>query len=301
MVFSPSGDKVVLIGTQRGLAVHATDDGRLLKLIAEPKSDKGQHMVPFGVRFSGANQLMFVGGCQQAQAKLFKVDVNGASAPEAIGSPFKCQDAWAAPDARSFVVANDDKPGSIVRMDAGNGGTKPIAQGTDDAPITEVTASSNRDWVCYTRRWRWSVLFCQHTSDGRTINLGKYGRMTGFSETGARTVIAGGDQDRDTGKTRERVFFVDLEAATSTELLNAPNKAGGGFPALVADGQLLAVPDYASLKTCDVTSGAAYTFNQPRLFGIFPMPGKKLQLTVNQERSDGVHGDFFRIDLPSKR
>jgi len=301
VVFSAAGDKVALIETNQGLAVHATDDGRLLKLLAEPKSDKGQHMVPFGVRFNGPNQLMFVGGCQQAQAKLFKVDVNGAGTPEAIGAPFKCQDAWAAPDTRSFIVADDSKPGSIVRMDASTGSSKPLAQGNDEAPLSEVTASTNRDWVCYERRWRWSVLFCQHTSDGRTINLGKYGRMTGFSETGARTVIAGGDQDRDTGKEHERVFFVDLEAATSTELLNAPTKAGGGFPALFGDGQVLAVPDYASLKMCDVSSGAAYTFNQPHLFGIFPMPGKKLQVTVNQERPDGVHGDFFRIDLPAKR
>ncbi|MEO8904057.1 MAG: hypothetical protein ABI488_17105 [Polyangiaceae bacterium] len=300
VVFSPAGDKVVLIGTQRGLAVHATDDGRLLRLIAEPKSDKGQHMVPFGVRFSGTDKLMFVGGCQQAQAKLFRVDVNGAAAPEVIGAPFKCQDAWAAPDARSYLVADDSKPGSVARMDASTGAATPIAQGTDDAPLSEVTVSTKRDWLCYARKWRWSVLFCQNTSDGRTINLGKYGRMTGFSETGARTVIAGGDQDRDTGKERERVFFVDLEAGTSTELLNAPNRAGGGFPALFGDGQVLAVPDYAALKTCDVSSGAAYTFNQPHLFGIFPMPGKKLQVTVNQERADGVHGDFFRIDLTKK-
>jgi hypothetical protein len=31
------------------------------------------------------------------------------------------------------------------------------------------------------------------------------------------------------------------------------------------------------------------------------MPGKKRQLTVNQERPDGTHGDFFRIELPAKR
>lgn len=41
-------------------------------------------------------------------------------------------------------------------------------------------------------------------------------------------------------------------------------------------------------------------FKQPHLFGIFPMPGKKPSVTVNQERPDGVHGDFFRIDLKAK-
>ena len=300
-VFSPSGDKVVLIGTRQGLAVHATDDGRLLRIIAEPQSDKKQHMVPYGVRFSGANKLMFVGGCQQPQAKLFRVDVTGTAAPEVIGSPFHCQDAWATPDARSYLIADDNKPGSVVRMDASTGALKPIVQGTEDAPLEEVTASTKRDWVCYARKWRWSVLFCQHTADGRTINLGQYGRMTGFSETGARTIIAGGDHNRDTGQERERVFFVDLEAATSTELLSAPNRASGGFPALFGDGAVLAVPEGAALKTCDVSTGAAYTFSQPHIFGIFPMPGKKLQVTVNQERPDGVHGDFFRIELPSKR
>jgi hypothetical protein len=35
-------------------------------------------------------------------------------------------------------------------------------------------------------------------------------------------------------------------------------------------------------------------------FGIFPMPGKKPSVTVNQERADGVHGDFFRIDVKAK-
>lgn len=299
-VFSPNGDKVALIETRNGIAVHATDDGRLLRFIAEPKSDKGQHMVPFGVTFSGPDKLLFVGGCQQPQAKLFRADASGSAAPESVGAPFKCDNAWATPDARSYLVADDSKPGSVVRMDSSNGATKPIARGDDEAPLLEVTASTNRDWVCYTRKWRWSVLFCQHTSDGRLINLGKYGRMTGFSETGARTIIAGGDENRDTGKQRERVFAIDLEAATSKELLNAPSGGGGGFPALFGDGQVLAVPDYSSLRMCDVASGAAYTFKQPHIFGIFPMPGKQPSVTVNQERSDGVHGDFFRIDLKSK-
>ncbi len=299
VVFSPNGDKVAFIETNRGILVHATDDGRLLRIIEEPKSDRGQHMVPFGVQFSGPSQLKFVGGCQQPQAQLFTVDLSSAAPAQPVGAAFQCHGAWATTDARSYLIEDDRKPGAIYRLDAISGAMTPIVQGTAEAPLSDVSTSLNRDWVCYERKWRRTLLFCQHTSDGRLLNLGERGRLTGFAETGARTIIAGGEQDRDTGKTRERVFFVDLEAGTSKELLNAPYRFTGGYPLLFGDGRVLASPTGAALSLCDVTSGAAYTIRERSLYGLFAVPGTSPRMVVSRERSNGVQADLFQLELPS--
>ena len=299
VVFAPDGKQVAFVLPNRGISVRSTQDGRVLRLIDQPRSDLGQRMLAYGVQFREPEQLYFVGGCQQPQARLFAVSLASAAPARPVGGSFRCQNAWATPDGRTWLFADERKPGAIHRLDPATGAITALVQGTVEEPLSEVSVSPGLDWVCYDRKSRHSLLFCQNVADGRLLNLGERYRFTGFAETGARMVIGGGERNRDTGKERERMFLVDLDAGTWKELFGAPYRNSGGFAILFGDGRVLATPSGAALRLCDLATGAAYTVRERRMFGLFSVPGETAAI-VSREHPDGRHADLFELKLPAK-